>query len=852
MHRIAARRRSKPGQAELPLFEVLAARTPAPAAAAAPPASLSAPFDAWFAGRGWQPRRHQLEVLREAQAGRSALLVAPTGGGKTLAGFLPSLIELTERHSAPDRARNIAPARGRLHTLYISPLKALATDIHRNLQVPIAEMRLPVTTETRTGDTPHNRRKRQREHPPDMLLTTPESLALLLSYPDSAPYFVGLRFVIIDELHALADTKRGHLLSLGLARLAALAPGLRFIGLSATVNDPVRMADWLAFAGQEVSIVTGEPGAPPAIGIIAPEARIPWGGHMAQHTMPDVYNAIRQHRTTLVFVNTRAQAELAFDNLWRLNEDNLPIALHHGSLAVEQRRKVEAAMVSGKLRAVVATSSLDLGVDWGDVDLVVQVGAPKGASRLLQRIGRANHRLDEPSKALIAPGNRFEVLESIAALEAVRAGELDAEAIRPPALDALCQHILGCACSQPVHPDVLFAEIRRAQPYGDLPRKDFDDAFAFVAHGGYALNAYERFRRLVPLEDGRWRIASAGVMRQYRLNIGTIVELPLIKVRLRRGRVLGEVEEYFIQGLVPGDTFIFAGRLLRFDGVQDLAAVCTEVRDGRDPKVPAYGGGRLPLTTSLAERVRGIIADPGRHPELPKEVQEWLYIQRVRSELPGRRRLLIEGFPRGSKQFLVAYCFEGRNAHQTLGMLLTRRMERIGLKPLGFVATDYVLGIWGLRPPTKAQVEVLFDEDMLGDDLEAWMDESTMLRRSFRNVAVVAGLIERRYPGEEKNRKQVTFSSDLLYDALRKHEPDHILLRATRADAAWQLADVHRLGDLLRRAKGRIDYRRLDRISPLAVPVLLEIGREHVLGGDAEDELLNEAAQELIAEATRV
>ena len=346
-------------------------------------------------------------------------------------------------------------------------------------------------------------------------------------------------------------------------------------------------------------------------------------------------------------------------------------------------------------------------------------------------------------------------------------------------------------------------------------------------------------------------LASPLVARQFRMNVGTIVELPLIKVKLRRGPILGEVEESFIQGLVPGDTFVFGGRMLRFEGVKELIAQCSPATGG-DPKVPAYGGGRLPLSTFLAERVRGILQDPSRHPKLPPEVREWLRIQRIRSTLPASNRLLIEGFPRGAKQFIVAYCFEGRNAHQTLGMLLTRRMERMGLKPLGFVATDYVLGIWGLRPPTKAQLDQLFDEDMLGDDLEAWMDESTMLRRSFRNVAVIAGLIERRFPGEEKSRRQVTFSSDLIYDALRKHEPDHILLRATRQDAAWQLADVRRLGELLRRAKGRIDYRRLDRISPLAVPVLLEIGKERVLDGTAEDELLDIAAQELIDEATRL
>ena len=808
-------------------------------------------FSRWFESRGWTPRGHQLALVELAAKRKSALLIAPTGGGKTLAGFLPSLIELTERRAA---GKDLAHAKGKgeLHTLYISPLKALANDIRRNLETPIAEMQLPVRAESRTGDTPQSRRLRQRERPPDLLLTTPESLALLLSYPDAEKFFASLRAVIIDELHSFATSKRGHHLALCLARLAALAPPTRFVGLSATVADPAELADYLRLRdGDEVEIIKGEPGAAPDVTIVDAHERLPWGGHMGQHAVPEVYNIIRQRKTSIVFVNTRAQAELTFDRLWRINEDNLAIGLHHGSLAVEQRRKVEAAMAAGKLRAVVATSSLDLGIDWGDVDLVIQMGAPKGVSRLMQRIGRANHRLDEPSRAMIAPANRFEVLESLAALEAIEARELDGDPPRPACLDVLAQHIVGTACAQPIDREAFFHEVRRAQPYRDLPRQDFDDTFDFVATGGYALAAYERWHRLKQLPDGRWMLASPMVARQFRMNVGTIVELPLLKVKLRRGPMLGEIEEAFIQGLVPGDTFVFAGRMLRFEGVKDLVAQCSLATTG-DPKVPAYGGGRLPLSTFLAERVRGILQDPSRHPKLPAEVREWLNLQRWRSTLPNSRNLLIEGFPRGSKQFIVAYCFEGRNAHQTLGMLLTRRMERMGLKPLGFVATDYVLGLWGLRPPTKAQLDQLFDEDMLGDDLEAWMDESTMLRRSFRNVAVIAGLIERRFPGEEKSRRQVTFSSDLIYDALRKHEPDHILLRATRQDAAWQLADLKRLGDLLRRAKGRIEYRRLDRISPLAVPVLLEIGREHVLDGTAVDELLDIAAQELIDEATRL
>ncbi len=795
----------------------------------------------WFRSKGWAPHAHQIAMVAAAERGESALLIAPTGGGKTLAGFLPSLIELAER------------PRDGLHTLYISPLKALAVDIQRNLETPIAEMRLPIRAETRTGDTPEAKRRRQRAHPPHMLMTTPESLALLLSYADSDRLFRSLRCVILDELHALAGTKRGDLLALGLARLGRLAPRARRVGLSATVAEPERLLAWLSRTGQDngqagggdVRLVLGRSGASAAIDILDSRERLPWAGHMALHALAEVYEEIRRRRTTLVFVNTRAQAEMVFQALWRVNDDTLPIALHHGSLAVEQRRKVEGAMARGELRAVVATSSLDLGIDWAAVDLVVQIGAPKGASRLVQRIGRANHRLDEPSRALLVPANRFEVLECRAALDAVRDHTLDGEPPRPGGIDVLAQHLLGMACAAPFRPDDLYEEVVSAAPYAGLSRDEFDDVLDFVTTGGYALGAYERFQRLRQREDGCLAVAGPAVARQYRMNVGTITQEALLRVRLNRGPVLGEVEEYFIQGLTPGDTFLFAGQLLKFLGVREMEAQVAKGGTG-DPKIPAYAGGRLPLTTHLAERVRAMLADPRSWDGLPDDVREWLQLERWRSVLPARDGLLVETFPKAGKRFLVAYAFEGRNAHQTLGMLLTRRMERFGLGPLGFVATDYVLAVWSLRSPTD--MDGLFDQDMLGDDLEAWMDESSMLRRTFRNVALIAGVIDRRHPGQEKTGRQVTFSSDLIYDVLRKHDPGHVLLRATRADAAGGLTDIRRLSDFLARVRGRITRQDLDRISPLAVPVILEIGRERV-DGSATDELLAAAAQELVAEA---
>jgi ATP-dependent Lhr-like helicase len=792
-------------------------------------------FARWFAARGWTPHAHQLALLQAARDGRSALLVAPTGGGKTLAGFLPSLVELAAR-----------PEEG-LHTLYVSPLKALAVDVHRNLDVPLAELAPGLRAEARTGDTPQARRARQRERPPHFLMTTPESLALMLADPAARASFASLRAIVVDEIHALEAGKRGDLLALGLARLAALAPAARRVGLSATVADPARLARWLGAGLAEPPLVLrGRGGVRPDIRVLVPSARMPWGGHMALQAMPDVYAALREARSAIVFVNTRAQAELCFQALWRLNEDGLAIALHHGSLAVEQRRKVEAAMAEGRLRAVVATSSLDLGIDWGDVDLVVQVGAPKGAARLLQRIGRSNHRLDAPSRALLVPANRFELLECEAAIEAIDAGEIDAPRPRPGGLDVLAQHVLGCACHGPFAADALYEEVRRAAPYAALERRDFDDVVSFVATGGYALAGYDRFRRLFRASDGTWRVVGPQVARQYRLNVGTIVEAPMLKVVLGRGRALGEVEEWFAQGLQPGDSFAFAGRLLRFERIRGGLLEVSPAA-GEDPKVPVYEGGRLPLTTELAARVRALLADPGRWPELPGEVREWLRLQRAFSVVPRADGLLVEIFPRGGKSFLVAYCFEGRHAHQTLGMLLTRRMERAGLRPLGFVATDYVVAVWSLSP--VRDVAALLDEDMLGDDLEEWLAESSMLRRTFRNVAIVAGLIERRHPGMEKSGRQVTFSADLVYDVLRSHEPGHVLLRATRAEAASGMADIRRLGDFLARIRGRIEVRRLDRVSPLAVPVLLEIGREKVSGA-ARDDLLDEVAQALVDEAT--
>jgi ATP-dependent helicase Lhr and Lhr-like helicase len=793
----------------------------------------------WFAQRGWRPRRHQLAMLDAARAGKSALLVAPTGAGKTLAGFLPSLVDLTLRHARGDRLDG-------LHTLYVSPLKALAVDIQRNLLGPIEEMGLPIRVETRTGDTPSDRKARQRVKPPHMLLTTPESLSLLLSYPESADLFADLKTIVIDEVHAFAPSKRGDLLALCMARLQRLAPDMRRVALSATVAEPDVYRAWLSGDGDldSVSLVVGDPGAEPDIAILLPQDRVPWSGHSGRYAAEQVMAQIEAHKTSIIFCNTRSLAELIFQDLWAVNEKHLPIGIHHGSLDIEARRKVEAAMADGRLRALVATASLDLGVDWGDVDLVVQMGAPKGSSRLLQRIGRANHRLDEPSKALIVPGNRFEYLEARAALDAVEAGERDPDLFRPGALDVLAQHIMALAAAAPFRRDDMLAEIREAAPYTTLPDDTFDRVLGFVATGGYALRAYDRYQRITEGADGLWRVSHPRFVAQHRLNAGIIVEAPMLNVRFRNGRSLGKVEEGFAASLSPRDTFFFSGLSLEVEGVkgEDLFVRAT----ARPARIPTYGGARMPISTNLADRVRHFLHEPEQWPRFPPDVRDWLEMQRLRSVLPAPDRLLIETFPREGRHYMVVYSFEGWNAHQSLGMLVTRRMETAGLQPIGFVSSDYAIATYSLKPVTDPRP--LFSPDILEHEFVDWVQESALLKRAFREVAVIGGLVERQHPGKRKTGRQVSFSTDLIYDVLRKYEPEHLLLQAAWEDARARMTDVGRLGRLLDTAAERIEHVDLERVSPLAVPVLVLIGRERVAAGSVDDALLVEA-EALVAEA---
>lgn len=796
--------------------------------------TLPQAFHDWFAAQGWQPHPHQLALL--AAAGDS-LLIAPTGGGKTLAGFLPSLVDLRADPGGGER-------KGSVHTLYVSPLKALTADIGRNLARPVADLGLAVRVEDRTGDTGAAQRRRQRVDPPEILLTTPESLALMLSYPEAPAIFGGLRRVVLDELHALAESKRGDQLMLCLARLRRLAPDLRVTGLSATVEDPQALAGFMAGTAP-VAIIEADPGPDPDIAMLPTARPAPWAGGGGHYAIPEVLDAVRQARTTIIFINTRAQAELFFQALWAANDDNLPIGLHHGSLSRESRARVEAAMAAGELRAVVATGSLDLGIDWGAVDLVIQIGAPKNVKRLVQRIGRANHRYNAPSRARIVPANRFEQIECVAALNAVRARDLDGDPRGPGPLDVLCQHILLTACAAPFDADALYAEVVTAGPYRDLTRPDFDACLDFAATGGYALRAYDRWQRLM-LRDGLWRLRDPRADRLLRMNIGTIVEAEMLKVRLRGrgGAPLGEVEEAFAASLTPGDSFLIGGRVVRMDGLRDMVIEVT-LQPGAQPKIAVFSGVKLAMSTQLAHRVLALIGDPARHDALPPETRDWLALQAQVSRLPEPGLLMSESFPHAGLWHFSLYGFAGRNALQTLGLLLTREMEAAGLGPLGFLATDYTLLVWSLDPVRDPGP--LLDADRLRAGLGDWLGDNAVMKRTFRNVATVAGLIQRNLPGLRKSGRQATFSSDILYDTLRKYDPGHLMLRITADEAGRGLVDFGRIEEMLARSPRR-EHRMLDRVSPLAAPLLLEVGKVPIRG-EGRERLAQIEAETLMRDA---
>ena len=789
----------------------------------------------WLKKKGWSLYDHQIETLSLIKKGFDVILHAPTGGGKTIGGFMPSIDDFINNNYKSQE----------FHTLYISPLKALTTDVQRNLLNPINDLKINIKVETRTSDTSTYNKAKQIRKPPNFLMTTPESFALLMARTDVINLFKNLKFVIIDELHTFFDSKRGHLLSLNVARLRSIKP-FQVIGLSATLKNTTLAKKYLS-NNKNTKLVSTHSKVAPEITILNSGNRIPWSGHSPRYALSEIYSEILKFKSSILFVNTRAQAEILFESLWAINNKNKKIAIHHGSLEKELRKKVEKEIVEGHVECVVATSSLDLGLDWGNIDLVMQIGAPKGVARLVQRIGRANHTINTPSRAILVPTNCFEYVECIAAKECVELNFLEDEIYSEGSLDVLAQHIVGVAISQKFKKEDLYKQIKEAWPYRNLNIEDFEKTLSFVENGGYSLQAYEEYSRLK--RDGEYyEIRDKSLVTKYKMNIGTIVEAEMLRLRVGN-RYLGNIEEWFISGLSAGDTFIFGGKRLMFEKVIGNIAYA-KITALEHQKIPSFKGGNLPLSTHLSKTVRKIFSKRLEAVDLPDSLKKWSELQTKFSSFPKENEFLVETFKRKNgkqeKYYMAVHPFEGRNTHQTLGFLILRRIKKLGVQPFGFVANDYSI-LFSFSKEIE-DIDFLFSQDILIEDLYEWLEETPLIKRLFREIAIISGLIYKNLPGNQKTGKQVTFNTDLIYEVLRKHEPHHILLKITTENAKKDLVDLDRLSTFLFRIKNKIKINKLNRASALAFSLLFEYHKETPDKNELDNFYLEKLENELLEE----
>ena len=767
--------------------------------------------------------------------GFDVILHAPTGGGKTIGGFMPSIDDFISNNYKSQE----------FHTLYISPLKALTTDVQRNLLNPIYVLKINIKVETRTSDTSTYNKAKQIRKPPNFLMTTPESFALLMARTDVINLFKNLKFVIIDELHTFFDSKRGHLLSLNVARLRSIKP-FQVIGLSATLKNTNLAKKYLS-NNKNTKLVSTHSKAAPEITILNSGNRIPWSGHSPRYALSEIYSEILKFKSSILFVNTRAQAEILFESLWAINNKNKKIAIHHGSLEKELRKKVEKEIVEGHVECVVATSSLDLGLDWGNIDLVMQIGAPKGVARLVQRIGRANHTINTPSRAILVPTNCFEYVECVAAKKCVELDVLEDEIYSEGSLDVLAQHIVGVAISQRFKKEDLYKQIKEAWPYRNLNIEDFEKTLSFVENGGYSLQAYEEYSRL--RRDGEYyEIRDKSLVTKYKMNVGTIVEAEMLRLRVGN-RYLGNIEEWFISGLSAGDTFIFGGKRLMFEKVIGNIAYA-KITALEHQKIPSFKGGNLPLSTHLSKTERKIFSNRLKAADLPDSLKKWSELQTKFSSFPKENEFLVETFKRKNgkqeKYYMAVHPFEGRNTHQTLGFLILRRIKKLGVQPFGFVANDYSI-LFSFSKEIE-DIDFLFSQDILIEDLYEWLEETPLIKRLFREIAIISGLIYKNLPGNQKTGKQVTFNTDLIYEVLRKHEPHHILLKITTENAKKDLVDLDRLSTFLFRIKNKIKINKLNRASALAFSLLFEYHKETPDKNELDNFYLEKLENELLEE----
>ncbi|WP_417472113.1 ligase-associated DNA damage response DEXH box helicase [Luteimonas mephitis] len=791
-----------------------------------PRAGPQAPLLAWFDQRGWRAAPFQREAWRRYLAGDSGLLVTPTGSGKTFAALGGPLLEALRLGDAPPRKRRGVPLPPRLRVLWITPLRALAADTVRAMSEPIAGLGVPWTVAMRTADaSARDRRLAQAGHA-DVLVTTPESFALSLSYPDSPTRLAGVRAVVVDEWHELLGNKRGVLLQLGLARLRAIAPGARIWGLSATLGNLAQARDVLLPHAPSAPIIAA-PRRRPTLETLLPDAgeRFPWAGHLGLSQLARVTAVLQRARSSLLFTNTRAQAELwhkALQSVWLDAPETL--ALHHGSLDAGLRAAAEAGLRDGSVRCVVATSSLDLGVDFPAVDQVLQVGSPKGVARLLQRAGRARHRPGETGHVVCVPTHALELAEYAAARVALAHDRIED---RPPprlSLDVLAQHCVTLALGGGFEPEALLAEVRDTDAFRGLDESAWQAVLDFIVRGGGALEHYPDYHRVVRDDDGVYRVHDRRVAFRHRLSIGTIGSDGSVQVRFAKGGHLGSVEEAFVARLKPRDRFQFAGRTLELVQLKDMTAY-VRLATGGEGLVPRWQGGRMPLSTALAAEVEAILAKPAGSPEM-RALAPLLALQAGLSALPAPDRLLAEALRTRQGWHLFLYPFAGRAVHEGLAALLALRWARSAPNSFTWAVNDYGLALTAQAEtwPAPGQLERLLAPEHLLDDLEASLNLAELARRQFRDVARVAGLLPPSLPGRAaRSLRQLQASSGLLFDVLSRHDPGHVLLAQARREVLEQQLEVRALDATLRACgQRRIVLRRPRGLTPLSFPLWAE------------------------------
>ena len=804
---------------------------PSPAASPAPArrrARADAPLAAWFAAQGWRPAPFQRAAWRHYLAGDSGLLVTPTGSGKTLAALGGPLLEALRLGDAAAPSGRGARAGGpRLRLLWITPLRALAVDTVRAIRAPVGALGVPWTVAMRTGDASARDRRLAREGRAEVLVTTPESFALALSYPDSARVLGGVRAVVVDEWHELLGNKRGVLLQLCLARLRALAPGVRTWGLSATLGNLEEARDVLVPHRPDAPILAAPRPRRLALETLIPGEgeRFPWAGHLGLSQLERVAAVLQRARTSLLFTNTRSQAELwhrALQAVWL--DDPATLALHHGSLDASLRAEAEAGLRDGRVRCVVATSSLDLGVDFPAVDQVLQVGSPKGMARLVQRGGRARHRPGEAGHVVCVPTHALELAEYAAARIAIDAGRVEARTPPRLSLDVLAQHCVTLALGGGFEPRALLAEVRATHAFAGLPDAAWQAVLDFVVRGGSALEHYPDFRRVVRDEDGVYRVHDRRVAFRHRLSIGTITSDGSVQVRFAKGGRLGAVEEAFVSRLRPRDRFQFAGRTLELVQLRDMTAYVRVARR-RDGAVPRWQGGRMPLSSELAAEVEAVLARPARSAEM-RALAPLLALQARLSSVPAPGLLLAEAAKTREGWHLFLFPFAGRAVHEGLAPLLALRWARERPNTFTWAVNDYglVLGAQAEAWPDEALLARLLSADGLLDDLRASLNMAELARRQFREIARVAGLLAPSLPGRAlKSMRQLQASSSLLFDVLQRHDPGHVLLAQAEREVLEAQLDVVRLRDALERCGTReLRLHRPPGLTPLAFPLWAE------------------------------